>query len=418
MGTRSRSNKPIARFEHGTRVYAPTPSHPRYRVVGQDPLTGRRFFHRLPSEDRARDKAREVEQLIASSVEVKRARDEAPRTVRNLAKLYVSDFLAGKSTRYQEKQESILRLRVLPAIGDRLVKDWSSAESERVLTTARTDGLSDAYVQDIGAAMRGLVTYARRLRWLTAQSDDPMWLVSYSKKASVQGEHVVFIPRATLPTDEQCAELFAAMEELGYRRWATAMRLKHRSGLRWGELIVLRPIDIEFEPARVVHVRRAVEQPSKGKPSIKQPKNNRTRTSIFPKSLIDPLAELVDEVTAKAGPTGLLFPSKSGRIMRRTTFQQIWVHAADEAGWPMTAARKRSAGYGEKNKGWRWTGAAKWTPHDLRHVAACWMLFDLGLDPAVVAEFLGHADPSFTVRRYVGVRGDAHQTATAATDAW
>ena len=37
-------------------------------------------------------------------------------------------------------------------------------------------------------------------------------------------------------------------------------------------------------------------------------------------------------------------------------------------------------------KGWRWTGAAEWTPLDLRHVAACWMLFDIHLDPAVVAD--------------------------------
>ena len=43
-------------------------------------------------------------------------------------------------------------------------------------------------------------------------------------------------------------------------------------------------------------------------------------------------------------------------------------------------------------QGWRWTGAAKWSPHDLRHVAACWMLFDLGLDPAVVADKLGRID--------------------------
>lgn len=413
---RSRS-KPVAVFEHGTRIYAPTASQP-YRVVGQDPVTGRRFFNRLATEEAARERAREVEQLIASSVEIQRAKREAPRAVRNLAARYQSDYLVGKSTRFQEKQEGILRLHVLPTIGDHLVKDWTSADSEGVLTKARRAGLSDAYVQDIGAAMRALVTYARRLRWLTAQSDDPMWLVSYSKKATIQGEHVAFIPRSTLPTDEQCDALFTAMEQLDHGRWALAMRLKHRSGLRWGELIALQPVDLEFEPARLVHVRRAVEQPKKGPPSIKRPKNGHTRRSIFPKSLVGPLKELVDEVTATAGPSGLLFPSATGRIIRRTTFQQLWIHAAETAGWPMTSPRKKSTGYGEKNKGWKWTGGAEWTPHDLRHVAACWMLYDLGLEPPVVAEFLGHSDPSFTVRRYVGVRGNPEQAATLATDAW
>lgn len=410
--------KPLAIFEHGTRIYSPTHSRPTFRVVGNDPLTGRRFFHRLTTEELARERAREVEQLIAKSVEIERAKREAPRTVRNLATRYQSDYLTGKSKRFQEKQEVVLRLHVLPHIGDRLVKDWTSAESDSVLTKARAKSLSDAYVQDIGAAMRALVTYARRLRWLTAQSDDPMWLVSYSKKARVQGQHVAFIPRTTLPTDEQCEALFTAMEKLKHQRWALAMRLKHRSGLRWGELIALRPIDLEFEPARIIHVRRAVEQPSKGQPSIKRPKNNHTRTSIFPKSLVGPLKDLVDDTTAAAGPTGLLFPSKTGRIMRRTTFQQIWVHAAEKAGWPMTAPRKKSAAYGKNKKGWRWTGAAKWTPHDLRHVAACWLLYDLGLEPPVVAEFLGHSDPSFTVRRYVGIRGNPEEAATLATNAW
>lgn len=46
------------------------------------------------------------------------------------------------------------------------------------------------------------------------------------------------------------------------------------------------------------------------------------------------------------------------------------------------------------------------------------MLFDLGLDAAIVAEKLGHADAAFTVKRYVGVRGDADQQATRLTDSW
>ena len=86
----------------------------------------------------------------------------------------------------------------------------------------------------------------------------------------------------------------------------------------------------------------------------------------------------------------------------------------------MTSPLRRTAGYGQTAKGWRWTGSAPWTVHDLRHVAACWMLFDLdlGLDAAIVAEKLGHADAASTVKRYVGVRGDAHQQATRLSDAW
>jgi integrase len=62
--------------------------------------------------------------------------------------------------------------------------------------------------------------------------------------------------------------------------------------------------------------------------------------------------------------------------------------------------------------------SAAWHPHDLRHVAACWLLFDVGLDPAVVSALLGHANAAFTLSRYVGVRGDLISRVTTATDAW
>ena len=273
-------------------------------------------------------------------------------------------------------------------------------------------------MQDVGAVLRALVTHARRLRWLTSQSEDPMWMVRYAKTASIQGAASVYVPRSSLPTDEQCTALFDALEALGHRRWAIAMRLCHRAGLRWGELVALQAQDIEFEPARVVHVRRAVEQPTRGPARLKAPKNGKVRTSIFPKSLTNDLGEILDETATHEGPEGLLFPSASGRIMRRSNFQPVWIRAADGAGWPMTAPLQRTGGYGQTNKGWRWTGAAKWSPHDLRHVAACWMLFDLGLDPAVVADKLGHADPNFTIKRYIGVRGDPDTAAMALTDGW
>jgi len=73
------------------------------------------------------------------------------------------------------------------------------------------------------------------------------------------------------------------------------MRLVHRSDLRWGELTGLQAHDIELAPNRIVHVRRAVEQTSSGPPALKRPKNGKTRTTLFPKSLTDDLRHLIDE---------------------------------------------------------------------------------------------------------------------------
>jgi integrase len=409
--------KPLAQLEYGTRIYAPTANDRRFRIVTTDPLTRQRVFLTSTSEEQARAKARELELFIAQAAPIREPKESGPRTVGRLAQRYIDEHLPGLSTRFRDKQTYLLRRWVLPHLAERTVTAWTPAESVAVLAAARRAGVSDATVQDIGSVMRALVTHARRLRWLTAQSENPMWMVRYARTATVQGNTALYVPRAALPTDDDCNQLFVAMASLGHARWATAMRLAHRAGLRWGELIALQAGDLSFDP-RVVHVRRAVEQPTSGSPTIKLPKNGRVRTSIFPKSLTAELRQLVDRTVAERGADGWLFPAASGRLMRRSSFQQIWIRAADTAGWPMTTPVQRSAGYGEANKGWRWTGAAKWTPHDLRHVAACWMLFDLKLDPAIVADKLGHADPNFTIKRYVGIRGDADQTAMTATEDW
>lgn len=407
--------KPLAQFEHGTRIYAPSSGDTRYRVVTKDPTSGERIFVKCSNEETARAKARELEQFISLAAPI---RDKTGRrTVDRLAHRYLLEHASGLSTRFREKQTYLLNRWILPVIGERTVTAWTPGESAAVLAAARAAGCSDSTVQDIGGAMRALVTHARRLRWLTAQSEDPMWLVRYAKSGTIQGAASTYVPRSSLPVDEECNALFAAMEDLGYPAWATAMRLKHRSGLRWGELIALQAGDLNLE-LRVVQVDRAVEQPAKGAPTLKAPKNGKTRTTIFPRSLTAELEALVEATLMERGTSGLLFTTTTGGIVRRSNFQPIWIRAADAAGWPMTTPLTRSAGYGAANKGWRWTGAAKWTPHDLRHVAACWMLFDLKLDAAVVADKLGHSDPTFTIRRYVGVRGDANEAARQATEAW
>ena len=102
-----------------------------------------------------------------------------------------------------------------------------------------------------------------------------MWRVSYSVKGEFQGQAAGYVPRDCLPNDDQCAALFGALITLAEPTWALAMRLKHRSGLRWGELIALRPVDIGFAPHRVVHVHRAVEQSSKGR-TMKTTKTSRS----------------------------------------------------------------------------------------------------------------------------------------------
>jgi hypothetical protein len=45
---------------------------------------------------------------------------------------------------------------------------------------------------------------------------------------------------------------------------------------------------------------------------------------------------------------GLLFPSASGRLIRRSNLQQIWIRAADAAGGPWTHTCGAPPAYGEQ----------------------------------------------------------------------
>jgi integrase len=395
VSSRRSRRKPLAVFEHGTRLYAPSAAEAKYRVVTSD-VTGRRMFFKFTREADARGKARELEAYLGTATPVRGSHDD-PRSVAALAARYVT-HLEGKSLRYAERQQAILRNWILPTLGGTPVSDWTSADSEAVLNHARLK-LAPGSVQNVGATMRGLVTFAHKSRWLPRELD-PMWLVSYSCKAEFQGQAIGFTPRDSLPTDEECFALFDAMAALGHEHWALAMRLKHRSGARFGELIALRPSDIDFEPNRVVRIHRSVEQSSR-RIAIKTTKNEHKRSSIFPASLSPALASHVADVRSAHGEDALLFPAHHGGPMERRQFLRIWFRAAQAAGWPLKSPT-----------------VARWHPHQLRHAAACWMLFDVKIDPAVVSLMLGHANPAFTLSRYVGVRGNPEAQVTALTDAW
>jgi hypothetical protein len=150
--------QPLAQRDHGTRIYAPSTSEARYRVVATDPVSGERIFVKCRTEDQARANARELEQFIAQTAPIRDPQDAGPRTVERLADRYIEDHLSGLSLRFREKQTYLLGRWVLPRLGAHTVTAWTLADSAAVIAAVRRTGGSDALVQDVGAVMRALVT--------------------------------------------------------------------------------------------------------------------------------------------------------------------------------------------------------------------------------------------------------------------
>jgi hypothetical protein len=112
--------KPFAVFEHGTRIYAPTDTAPRYRVVATT-ADGARVFHKAGDEAAARAKARELERFSAEHTPITSVKAVSP-TLATLTDDYL-DHVQARSRRYRERQDSIIRCWVLPHLGALPVTD-------------------------------------------------------------------------------------------------------------------------------------------------------------------------------------------------------------------------------------------------------------------------------------------------------
>ena len=145
-------------------------------------------------------------------------------------------------------------------------------------------------------------------------------------------------------------------------------------GLRQGEIFGLRIENVDFL-RRMVHVREQVKI-IEGVPTLAAPKGRRERSVPLPDVVSIELAEHM----RRSGLTeGQLFAWKDGGLIHRTYFNnRIWKPALTKAKIPAT----RENGM-----------------HALRHHYAS-VLLEGGVSIRALAEYLGHADPGFTLRVY------------------
>lgn len=169
------------------------------------------------------------------------------------------------------------------------------------------------------------------------------------------------------------------------------------TGLRWGELVALRPVDIDFASS-VVTVRRVVLEVSKkitgassGHTFREYPKDNEHReVAIRPE-----LSRAIKTHMLKRGTRDedLLFSTNAGTPVSRNTFRtRVWIPAIEESGL------RRHVRF-----------------HDLRGAHASWLLAG-GADLKVVMDRLGHRQIT-TTQQYLGSLPDAGERALRAFEA-
>ena len=341
----------------------------RYRVRYIDPA-GR---ERSKSFERKVDATR-----FAATVEADKARGTFidPAAGRMTLKAYSDQWLAAQtfdeSTR--EATELRLRLHITPHLGDTPLVALRPSQIQSWLRALQQQ-CSPRYVRVIFANLSSV---------LAAAVDDERIAKNPCRAASVRPPRLD--PDKVLPwTRDQVLAVHAALPP----RLRVAAALGAGCGLRQGEIFGLAVDDIDFLRG-TVHVRRQVKQVG-GRLMFAPPKGNKLRDVPLPSTVAAELAAYLQAFPAvpvalpwkvRAGDpvsVQLVMSSRErGALNRNYVNAKVWKPALEAAG--LEPNRKNGM-------------------HALRHFYAS-VLLDAGESVKALSEYLGHADPGFTLRVY------------------
>jgi integrase len=251
------------------------------------------------------------------------------------------------------------------------IQRWVTTASAPTTGTAAGNCLSAASVRKYHTMLHSVFERALRDR-----------VVTFNPCAHTELPKVVKKKARTL-TPVEYAAILAALPAQHRLMVETAID----TGLRWGELIALKPRHLDLTAGKLMVEETIVEVSLKNSPTGKRmltkayPKDNEPRTMGLPPELVTQLAAHIAERRLK--PADLLFATRDGTPISRNTFRtRIWLPAVQASGV-----------------------AFEVRVHDLRHAHASWLLAG-GSDLKAVMDRMGHAQIT-TTQKYLHPMPDA-----------
>lgn len=184
----------------------------------------------------------------------------------------------------------------------------------------------------------------------------------------------------------------AAVIEAHPERYSAVPVVAAGAGLRQGEVFGLRVEDVDFLGRRLL-IRQQIKI-LHGKPTVAPPKGGKTREVPLADAVAVALSERIRAFPP--GEDGLIFVSRERKPLARTYYNpKIWKPALVAAGIDPTRANGM---------------------HALRHYYAS-VLLDAGESVRALSDYLGHADPGFTLRTYTHLMPASEDRARRAVDA-
>jgi integrase len=266
---------------------------------------------------------------------------------------------------------SYLDKHFIPVFGKRPMGKILPSEIQRWVTTATENGLSAASVGKYHTM-----------------------LASVFERALVD-RVITFNPCAHTELPKRVKKKARTLTPAEYDAIVTTLPEQHRlmvetainTGLRWGELIALKPRHLDLKTRKLTVEETIVEVSHKNSPTAQRmltkpyPKDDEPRTMALPAELVEQLATHIADRKLKKGD--LLFPTRAGTPISRNTFRtRVWLPAVRASGVDFDVR-----------------------VHDLRHAHASWLLAG-GSDIKSVMDRMGHAQIT-TTQKYLHALPDA-----------
>lgn len=275
-----------------------------------------------------------------------------------------------------DQYEYILRMHIVPHLGDREIGSITPSEVQAWLATLhRESGLAPNTVAKVYRLLKNLLGGAVDLEMIPR---NPCRL----KGASTERP-----PEIEVATPEQISALADAVGD----HYRALVFVAAYGGLRWGELAGLQRRHVDLERGVVIVEQKLSEV--NGVLEIDAPKSEAGRRSVaLPRVAVDELAKhLVQRVDQRA--TSLAFASDQGGFLRRSNFRRrIWLPATKAVGL----------------EGLRF--------HDLRHTGAT-LAASTGAPLRALMSRMGHSTPAAALRYQHLIAGQDQGIAAAIDDA-
>ena len=360
----------------------------KWSVDWRDPITKKRCIEAV--EENTRDAAkRRLAEVIKTDERI-----TSKATFKEYGDWWLENCAKGtvKASTYQE-YEAVLTNHVYPLLGLKPFTKVNRAMMRELIRTKKDEGLSQSTIRNILAPVRGMFFQAM---------DDGSAHQNPAARIGKLNKQAKDAPRKKinpLTREEVQGMLNIAAEK--YPDYFPVFLCAPRTGIRLGELVSLKGIDVDFN-SRFIHVQRNL---SRGKISVT--KNGKDRKVDMSAMLAETLSDMLSKRRADALREELRKPAEERRD------RDVVVNEVMESWLFQTPVRKNKDGK-------MFTGGTRLDPrnlrrlfhlllvdaklrrvrfHDLRHTFAS-LLLQNGESPVYVKEQCGHSSIQVTVDIY------------------